>query len=105
MSCSCNPVRAGRDVMSRNLDPDCTEHGVGTTYWEGPVQEQRRRAVEMQHRAARARRVARDPSAASDSDKLRSIADRFDLDDERSGATNHEVQEFLRRLADELDAR
>lgn len=52
-----------------------------------------------------AARIARDPDAASDSDKLRSIADWIDWVDARLGtpATHTDAQEFLRGLAERLE--
>jgi hypothetical protein len=51
----------------------------------------------------RAERVARDPAAASDSDKLRTVADYLDRVDARLGNTGDAVQRFLRDLAARLD--
>lgn len=106
MTCTCPRIKIGAETTSaRNLDPDCPLHGVGTDYWSDPrLVAQVERSVEMQRRAARARRIAADPDAASDSDKLRSVADRMDLEDERAGRTGSEAQTFLRRLADILDS-
>jgi len=105
MTCTCPHIKVGSEITeNRNLDPDCPLHGVGTDYWSSPaLAAQVARSVEMQRRAARARRIAADPDAASDSDKLRSVADRMDLDDDRSGRAGGEVQVFLRRLADRLE--
>lgn len=103
--CRCARIRVGLEVTeSRNLDPDCPAHGIGTPYWPSPEMVARsERSVEMQRRAARARRIAANPDVASDSDKLRSIADRIDADDERAGDTGTEAQAFLRELADRLE--
>jgi len=105
MDCTCPHIRLGLETTSaHNVNPDCPLHGVGTDYWSAPELVARgERSVEMQRRAARARRIAADPDAASDSDKLRTIADRMDLDDERVGDTGSEAQTFLRRLAARLD--
>lgn len=70
---------------------------------EAPVAASDRNAYSLETKAARARRIAADPDAASDADKLRAIADLMDLDDERLGRTGTEAQTFMRRLADHLD--
>lgn len=103
--CRCARIRVGSEVTeSRNLDPDCPAHGISTPYWSSPeMVALSERSAEMQRRAARARRVAADPDAASDSDKLRCIADRIDADDERAGRSGSEAQAFLRELADRLE--
>lgn len=105
MNCTCPHIRlVSKTTSAHTVNPDCPLHGVGTDYWSAPeLVAQRERSVEMQRRAARARRIAADPDAASDSDKLRTIADRMDIDDERAGETGGEAQTFLRRLADRLD--
>lgn len=54
--------------------------------------------------AERADRIAADPDAASDSDKLRNVADVIDMIDQRFGFTGTQAQEFLRGLAERLDA-
>ena len=50
-------------------------------------------------------RIAADPSAASDSDQLRYVADYLDLIDRKMGVPPHEhdVQDFLRGLAIRLE--
>lgn len=50
-----------------------------------------------------AMRIARDPDAASDSDKLRSVADYLDVLDALAGITGTEAQDFLRDLATRLE--
>jgi len=52
-------------------------------------------------------RIAADPSAASDSDQLRYVADYLDLIDRKMGIPPHEhdVQDFLRGLAVRLELR
>lgn len=57
----------------------------------------------METPAELAMRIARDPDAASDSDKLRSIADWIDVKDAESGITGTEAQDFLRGLAERLE--
>ena len=52
----------------------------------------------------RAKRIAENPDAASDSDKLRSVADLLEVTGARLGFTGREIENFLRDLADRLDA-
>lgn len=104
-TCRCGRIRIGSEVTeARNLNPACPVHGLDTDYWSSPeLVAQNARSVEMQRRAARARRIAANPEAASDSDKLRTLADRTDLEDERNGRSGSEAQDFLRELADRLN--
>lgn len=51
----------------------------------------------------RAKRIAENPDAASDSDKLRSIADLLEVTGARLGYTGRELENFLRDLADRLE--
>lgn len=106
MACTCPNIKVGSEITeNRNLDPDSPLHGVGTGYWSSPaLAAQVECSVEMQRRAARARRVDAVPGEASDSDRLRVIADRMDLDDDRAGRAGGETQVFLRRLADRLES-
>lgn len=103
--CRCGRIRLGHEITeNRNLNLDCPVHGIGTDYWSSPAMTaQIERAAEWQRRAARARHIAANPDAASASEKLRTIADRIDLDDERSGRSGTEAQDLLRRLADRLE--
>lgn len=57
----------------------------------------------METPAELAARIARDPDAASDSDKLRSIADWIDVKDAQAGITGTDAQDFLRGLALRLE--
>lgn len=57
----------------------------------------------METPAELAGRIARNPDAASDSDKLRSIADYLDVMDQKAGITGTEAQDFLRGLALRLE--
>lgn len=104
-TCSCSRLRVGMDVTShRNLDPNCQVHGVGTDYWNGPARAQRGRAVEWQRRAARAKRIAADPDAASDSEKLLHVADLLDLLQDKEGIEDgRQVQAFLRDLSRRIE--
>ena len=57
----------------------------------------------METPAELAARVAADPDAASDSDKLRTIADWIDMHDQKEGRNGSEAQDFLRGLALRLE--
>lgn len=57
----------------------------------------------METPAELAGRIARNPDAASDSDKLRSIADYLDVMDQKTGITGTDTQDFLRGLAERLE--
>jgi hypothetical protein len=51
-----------------------------------------------------AQRIAHNPDAASDSEKLRSIADWIDVQDAKNGLVGRtEAQDFLRGLAERLE--
>lgn len=51
----------------------------------------------------RAVRVADNPDKATDSDKLRNVADWLDFTDPKLGYTGTQAQDFLRNLADRLE--
>ena len=51
----------------------------------------------------RAKRIAENPDAASDSDKLRSVADLLEMISEKEGYVGREIEGFLRDLADRLE--
>lgn len=52
----------------------------------------------------RAKRIAENPELASDSDKLRSVADLLELLSAQHGFTGREIEDFLRDLADRLES-
>jgi hypothetical protein len=66
--CTCGRLHVGNIVTeSRNWNPDCLTHGLGTEWYRSPEQAAKRQAqnerlVDLQRRAAEARRKARDPS-------------------------------------------
>lgn len=64
MTCSCSVVKVGgRPTSSRNWNPDCVEHGLGSTWYNSDEQKAKRLAADqylrdLQRRAAEARRAA-----------------------------------------------
>lgn len=57
--------------------------------------------MELPHE--RAKRIAENPDAASDSDKLRSIADLLGVISERDGVDGRELEDFLYDIANRLE--
>lgn len=65
MTCRCSKLSIGE---SRNWNPDCPEHGVGTTWYTAPEQVARREAMskrtrDLQKQAREARRRVRETQA------------------------------------------
>jgi hypothetical protein len=54
MTCKCATVYIGNQPVSKNWNPDCPEHP-----WDERLQAQADKAVEVQRKAAEARRKAR----------------------------------------------
>ena len=71
-ACTCSPIRIGTEVTeARNWNPDCSAHGVESTWWHSPAQVAKRsadaeRLRTLQAQAALARRLARDGVAIED---------------------------------------
>lgn len=67
--CRCGRIKVGLETTeSRNWNPDCPVHGVGSAWWASPEQQQARAALsqrlrDLQRRAAEARRQAREGHA------------------------------------------
>ena len=65
MACACGRIRLGLVVTdARNWDPDCSEHGTASAWWNSEEQVERRREDaerlrDLQRRAAEARKAAR----------------------------------------------
>lgn len=65
MTCRCSKLSIGN---SRNWNPDCPEHGVGTAWYTSPEQVAKRKAQsdrlrDLQKQAREARRRAREVQA------------------------------------------
>lgn len=65
MSCTCGRIKVGgRPTASRNWNPDCDDHGVGSEWYNSPEQKAKRAARseelrDLQRRAREARAAAR----------------------------------------------